>query len=305
MLARFLFPETAKTMPKPPPPLPFKAREISSFFFADSRKAALKRVHREYVMREDFVRKLPHHGRDAGSGLEWGSMATEGIPAFIVNPKFGTCLIWARKTVTRESTGYPMIFYLVTLVRPVMAPKAALCRPVAHQGDDDELESAPVASLIGEERRSSGSDGRRRKKNKKPPVPVVAGDYYEVPATVMLPSGMVVDYIVPLNFMILKVITPDVGGEGVILLEIKAREGIHVITMKEFNETMNADDEKSQGFREAYSAFHATDPLMVARLIPSAKRTVSDEAKMYMLSTNFASIGARYQDRPKRHLFHP
>src|SRR3989338_1979538 len=179
MLARFLFPETAKTMPKLPPPLPFKAREISSFFFADSRKAALKRVHREYVMREDFVRKLPHHGRDAGSGLEWGSMATEGIPAFIVNPKFGTCLIWARKTVTRESTGYPMIFYLVTLVRPVMAPKAALCRPVAHQGDDDELELAPVASLIGEERRSSGSDGRRRKKNKKPPGPGGAGGDHE------------------------------------------------------------------------------------------------------------------------------
>src|SRR3989338_4336280 len=145
MLARFLFPETAKTMPKPPPPLPFKAREISSFFFADSRKAALKRVHREYVMREDFVRKLPHHGRDAGSGLEWGSMATEGIPAFIVNPKFGTCLIWARKTVTRESTGSPMIFYLGARVGPGRAPRAAVCRP-AQGGDDDELESAPVAS---------------------------------------------------------------------------------------------------------------------------------------------------------------
>jgi hypothetical protein len=95
----------------------------------------------------------------------------------------------------------------------------------------------------------------------------------------------------------------------VVLVEVKAAEGITTMTMKEFNDIMTADPPQKStfDFMRAYSAFHMTNPTIVAKFLPSAKRTFSAGAKPYLINTNteFAAITARYEDRPKAHLYHP
>jgi len=287
----------------------------------------MKSLYMNYVMSERFVHKLPHHGGHSGFSMEWGNFISEGQPAFVVNPKIGACLIWARKEMTLSDIGISKLFYLITPIRPTpdLKERAVMDKeerrrlkkhaklavvPDSHGPADSRFGPRPgvypgqheILTLHGPFGKWVPVGIPNRK-----PLKIVAGDYYEVPANVLLPDGGAINYIVPLNCIILNIITPDSGGDGVVLVELKSSEGILTLTMKEFNDIMTADPEQPQtgDFMRAYSAFHMTNPTIVAKLLPTAKRTFSDGAKPYLLTTNFAAVAAKYESRPKAHLFHP
>ncbi|MDP1603275.1 MAG: hypothetical protein Q8M03_08420 [Legionella sp.] len=335
--------------------------EFSQNLAANTKRIVAKQRYEQLFLDERWIKKLKHNSRDAGNVTRWETSFQEGFPAFVINPKIGTCMIWSKMVLRQAASGDDVIYFLVTPIRPVVAVAPA---PVAEmigadvdasgppsrrkkKADDDEDEeeeksedeededmkafdpaiAGNYATGAGVSRQfplspgetgdaaatsSSGRGGRMRRSRRRRPLKIVEGEFYEVPATLTLPNGNVVNYIVALQVIIMKIFTPDGSLDGVTLVQIKRKVGIEIMTLKKFVEVMKASppEEDTVSFSEAYAALYNTNPELVAKYQFSSQITVTPDARPYLLSATFngspMTIGAPiYHDYPASHTFHP
>jgi len=259
----------------------------------DMRRSVIYERHIRTVESEVWVRKLSNHGIEAGNALKWSNKFAEGIPGVCVNPKFGTLLVWGRQERYSRRLNTRMLYYLVSLVRPVKTPS-----------------SASLASGMQTKKKRSG---RPRRKT----VKAVANEYYEMPVAIPLPGTSTwVDYVVIMNYVITNIIEPARDDDNTMLMDVKAHKGITTMTSAQFFEKMNAVPAvaESKGYAIAYDALCSTNPEFIAKYLPSTIKKVTPEASKYLFVPMVASsIGAdvavtrrcTFGPVKKRHIFHP
>ena len=343
--------------------------EFSQNLAANTKRIVAKQRYEQFFLDERWIKKLKHGSRDAGNVTRWENSFQEGFPAFVINPKIGTCMIWSKMVLRQAASGDDVIYFLITPIRPVVTaatapvaemigadvdasgPPSGLRKKADDEEEDEDAEEAESADEEDENMKGvdpaiaanfatgtgvsrqfplppgsseaemssggggmSGGMGRRGGKSsrRRRPLRIVEGEFYEVPATLTLPNGNVVDYILPLQCIIMKIFTPDGSLDGVTLVQIKRQMGIEIMTLKKFVEVMKASppEEDTINFSRAYAALYNTNPELVAKYQFSSQITVTPDARPYLLSATFngapMSVGAPiYHDYPVSHTFHP
>lgn len=218
-----------------------------------SARGAIRRTTYSKILRDPKWVKQLSDNSEAGDTSIWKYTFQNPQPAFIVNPKFGTCLIWSRETNIHPVTRERRLYYLVTFTRAV---KSAHKKPKA------------VTPTI---------KGKKRIRFDK---------FYKVPATITMPYGDEVEYIIPLQIIISKIYNCNSSDTDMILLDVRSREKIERMTLSEFQKIMNAKPpvENTENYRHAYYALYATNPAYVATHLLSTQVITSKDADMYLIS---------------------
>lgn len=218
-----------------------------------SARLAIRRTTYSRILRDPkWVIQLKDNS-EAGDTSIWKYTFQNPQPAFIVNPRFGTCLIWSRETNIHPVTRERRLYYLITFVRAVKS---------THKTPKSVAPNTKMKKSIRFDK------------------------FYKVPATITMPYGDEVEYIIPLQFIISKIYHCNSSDADMIILDVRSREKIERMTLAEFQKIMNAKppEEKTENFRHAYYALYATNPEYVATHILSTQVITSKDADMYLIS---------------------
>jgi hypothetical protein len=181
---------------------------------------------------------------EVGDKRRWHIMFKQGTPGYIVNPKWGTCLIWSTQNFLDPVGGIERPYYLVSFVRPTSEMDAPTKRAAL---------STPKVEM---------------------------GDAYMVPGYVEV-DGFAINYIVGLTHIVYKVEKiDDPHADNKMVIWIKSEDAIDEMTFDEFLAIMNQDPPTtlSLAYQQAYTCFVDTNPTFAFKNLLTTKVTVSDEA---------------------------
>lgn len=255
----------------------------TNYVVPDARLTAMRTMYAIYVEDERFIRHMPAGGALTGTEAEWESLAVEGMPGYVINAKFGACLIWGRRWVT---TDIARMYYLITLVRPTAAMNDKGVKELNKMIKKKRKEPILMPPKRLYPRGIGGTYGYFDMPAP-PPEEIVPGDYYEVPAIIILPNGSAITFCFPLNYLIMDIKFANADGTGTKLVEVKGAEGIEVMTLDEFNTIRSAEPKlpKTLGYMYAMAAFQRTNPTIHSRFMLATKRVYSEGARKNLLFT--------------------
>jgi hypothetical protein len=217
-------------------------------------RSAIRKQQFTKVLRSDkWVRPLKSN-TEVGDGTLWKYAFQDPQPAFVVNPKFGMCLIWSRETLIHPTTRQRRQYYLVTFVRAVKKPGSKVV---------------------------SKTNASSKKKVLSPEK------FYKVPATITMGDGTEVEYVIPLRYIIRRIYNGDSSDASTVIIDVMSRERTDRMTLEEFRKVMKArpPQQNTRAYQEAFAALYATTPEYVATHLLSSEVVVSKEAEPFMIST--------------------
>jgi hypothetical protein len=203
----------------------------------------------------DYAKEVPLE--EVSNSSRWRSSFLIGQPAYIANPKYGACSIYARRVITTQAFGKEIVYYLVKLVRPSSI--------------------SPFSSSTID---SGGRGG----------ISADTSVYYEVPSVVFL-NGTRYNYVIPLKFIISNFeynrMDPNAS-----LVTLQTNKTLKTILLSEFmNEVQPPFKKKpNKKYKIALTVFYKTNPLY-QQLNLGISRTVSAAAKPYILDQTSTTIG--------------
>jgi hypothetical protein len=251
-------------------------------------RSALRKHRFTRILRDPrWVRPLKNNS-EAGDGTLWKYTFQDPQPAFVVNPIFGMCFIWSRETLIDPGTRQRRQYYLITFVRAIKSTEAS-----KHPKSPDASKKKALS----------------------------LEKFYKVPATITMPDGTEVEYIIPLRFIIRRIYNGDSSDASTVILDVTSRQKTERMTLEEFRKVMKAKPHlpNTRAYQEAFFALYATSPAYVATHLLSSEVVVSKEAEPFMISTTShdlvenpvaASIGASFESSSSEsledlHMFHP
>lgn len=191
----------------------------------------------------------------------WKTLLTFGCPAYIVNPKYGTCIIRSRRITYEPVFGRKFVYYLVNLVRPQQ-----------NFVDNTSSSSSSTSYLVD------------------------TSKFYQVPA--FLPHrGFCVSYIKILPCIITE-INYDQSNPNNSVIGLRYKDVIKEISLKQFVYEIRSSPNHSPNmdYKRALAALEKTNPefikldLSITRIsIPDTFSSSSSSAPSSSFNNNFPS----------------
>lgn len=201
--------------------------------------------------------------------LSWPHVFEKPLPGYIINPVFGTCLIWSQQEFLEGNDEKLRLYYLITFVRPVTkdpAKKKAMVVPTGTR----------VISMD-------------------------PSKYYVVPAMIDLPDGTSVPYAEAHACIISKFWkSNETSPDPLFSVEVySVAGGKERMMWTEFLERMKEDPPtaQSEAYRRAYGFFYLTNPGFVSKNMLMTPVNTTEEASKYFITSSPATSSSSEPER--------